>query len=76
MHRSASGADEEAMSHKFKVHQVVRLRRTGFSDSRAGGGSTYEVIRLMPADETGEPAYRIKGGQTERAVRESEIAPV
>jgi hypothetical protein len=30
----------------------------------------------MPADETGEPAYRIRAGQTERAVRESEIAAV
>jgi hypothetical protein len=64
------------MSHKFKIKQMVRLRRAGFSDSRTTAGGTYEVIRLMPADETGEPAYRIRAGQTERAVRESEIAAV
>jgi hypothetical protein len=64
------------MSHKFKLRQMVRLRRVGFSDSQSGGGSTYEVVRLMPADEAGEPTYRIKAGQTERAVREGEIAPV
>ena len=64
------------MSHKFKVHQNVRLRRPGFSDGRTDGGSTYEVIRLMPSDETGEPAYRIKSGTVERAVREGEITLV
>lgn len=60
------------MSHKFKVRQRVRLSRVGFSDSRTGGG-TYEIVRLLPADQTGEPAYRIKSGLNERAVRESEI---
>jgi hypothetical protein len=64
------------MFHKFKVHQIVRLRRTGFSDGRTDSGSTYEVIRLMPPDQTGEPAYRIKSGTVERAVREGEIDPV
>ena len=63
------------MPHKFKVRQIVRLRRMGFSDSRANGGATYEVVRLMPADETGEFSYRVKSGMVERAVRESEIAP-
>jgi hypothetical protein len=62
------------MSHKFKVRQIVRLKHPGFSDKRTTGGSTYEVVRLMPADQTGEPAYRIKSGDSERAVRESEIA--
>ncbi len=64
------------MSHKFRVRQLVRLRRVGFSDSHSNGGSTYEVVRLMPADEAGEPTYRIKAGSTERAVREDEIAAV
>ncbi len=63
------------MSHKFKVRQMVRLRRMGYSDSRSESGGTYEVIRLMPADQTGEPAYRIKSGTVERAVREGEIMP-
>jgi hypothetical protein len=62
------------MSHKFKIRQRVRLSRVGFSDSRTGG-DTYEIVRLLPADQTGEPAYRIKSGMNERAVRESEIAP-
>ena len=61
------------MSHKYKVHQIVKLRRPGFSDGRTDGGSTYEVVRLMPPDQTGEPAYRIKSGTVERAVREGEI---
>jgi hypothetical protein len=64
------------MSHKFKIKQMVRLRRPGIADSRVASASAYEIIRLMPADETGEPAYRIRAGQTERAVRESEIAAV
>jgi hypothetical protein len=61
------------MSHKFKVRQMVHLVRAPISDSRAAGGGTYEVVRLMPADQTGEVSYRIKSGATERAVRESEI---
>lgn len=61
------------MSHRFKVRQMVRLNSPGFSDARAGGASIYEVVRLMPADQTGEVSYRIKSGSTERAVRESEI---
>jgi hypothetical protein len=63
------------MSHKFKVHQRVRLSRTGFPDRRSTDGA-YEVVRLLPADQTGEPSYRIKSGATERAVKESEIASV
>lgn len=42
------------MSPKFKVPQMVRLRHTGFSDARTSAGSVYEVVRLMPADRTGE----------------------
>ena len=62
------------MSHKYKVRQLVRLTRPGFSDSRASSNSIYEVTRLMPADESGEVSYRIKSsGSGERAVRESEI---
>jgi hypothetical protein len=52
---------------------MVRLQQPGFSDSRTGAGSVYEVVRLMPADQTGELFYRIKSGVVERAVRESEI---
>ena len=61
------------MSHKYKIRQMVRLIRAPISDSRADGSGIYEVVRLMPADETGEFSYRVKSGMTERAVRESEI---
>ena len=62
------------MSHKYKVRQLVRLTRPGFSDNRASSSSIYEVTRLMPADQSGEVSYRIKSsGFGERAVRESEI---
>ncbi|HZH51461.1 MAG TPA: hypothetical protein VEZ16_06210 [Microvirga sp.] len=64
------------MSHKFKIRQTVRLKQPGFSDARANSASVYEVVRLMPADETGEPSYRIKAGTVERAVRESEIRSI
>lgn len=61
------------MSHKFKIRQMVRLKQSGFSDARTGAGGIYEIVRLMPADQTGELSYRIKSGTIERAVRESEI---
>ena len=61
------------MSHKYKIRQMVRLVRAPMSDSRASGSGVYEVVRLMPADETGEVAYRVRSATTERAARESEI---
>ncbi len=61
------------MSHKFKVKQMFRLKQPGFSDARTSTASVYEVVRLMPADQTGEVSYRIRSGAIERAVRESEI---
>jgi len=61
------------MSHKFKVRQMVRLTHPGFSDPRTSSSGIFEIVRLMPADQTGEFSYRIKSGTNERAVRESEI---
>ena len=61
------------MSHKYKIHQLVRITHPNFSDKRATSSGIYEVTRLMPADQTGELSYRIKSGMAERAVRESEI---
>ncbi|MBJ6124344.1 hypothetical protein [Microvirga splendida] len=61
------------MSHKFKIRQMVRMTQAGFSDTRTNAGTVYEVVRLMPADQTGEVSYRIKSGMIERAVREGEI---
>jgi hypothetical protein len=60
------------MSHKFKVRQLVRLKQLGFSDAQTTSVGVYEVVRLMPADQSGEFSYRIKSGAIERAVRESE----
>jgi hypothetical protein len=73
LHRSEGGV---SMPHKFKVRQIVRLTRTSYSDARLNSSDTYEVIRLMPADQTGEPSYRIKSEAGERAVRESEITAI
>ncbi len=61
------------MTHKFKLRQMVRLLHPGFSDARTSAAGVYEVVRLMPADQTGEYSYRIKSTTSERAVRESEI---
>lgn len=61
------------MSHKFKLKQMVRLKQPGISDKWVNSTSIYEVVRLMPADQTGELSYRVKSGVIERAVRESEI---
>ena len=59
------------MSHLYKIKDVVELNRMAFSERAVG--NAYEVVRLMPADVTGEVSYRIKAGSGERAVRESEI---
>lgn len=61
------------MAHKFQVRQRVRLTQLGFSDRRFRSTEIYEVVRLLPADNTGEPSYRIKAQGNERAVLESEI---
>jgi hypothetical protein len=63
------------MSHKFKIRQRVRLARPGFSDGRSSGAGVYKVVRLLPADQTGEPSYRVKSADGERAVQEREIEP-
>ena len=64
------------MSHKFKLGQPVRLARPSFSGLKTGGSGLHEIVRLMPADQTGEVSYRVRevGGGTERAVRESELS--
>lgn len=64
------------MSYKFRIKQMVRFKQPGVSDKWINSAGVYEVVRLMPADQTGELSYRIKSGMTERAVRESEIRSV
>lgn len=59
--------------HRYKIGQRVRLLRAPVPDGRFAGADTYEIVRLMPADQTGEAAYRVKSGSAELAVRESEI---
>lgn len=61
------------MTNKYRLGQVVRLVRAPASDSRTVGTGEYEIVRLLPADQSGEISYRIRSGSTERAVREFEI---
>jgi hypothetical protein len=60
------------MPHKFKLGQIVRLQAS-FAALRSGSADIYEVIRLMPADQSGEYSYRVKSAGAERAARESEL---
>ena len=61
------------MAHKFKLGQRVRRERIGYADLKADPTDVFEIVRLVPEDQTGEPFYRIKSGGGERAVREGEI---
>ncbi|GJD64545.1 hypothetical protein [Methylobacterium frigidaeris] len=65
------------MSYKFKLHQRVRMVRSGSTNGYAGEMDAlldaFEIVRLMPEDRSGEAAYRIRSPKGERAVRESEI---
>ncbi|MGU3664623.1 hypothetical protein ACLBX9_10605 [Methylobacterium sp. A49B] len=60
------------MSHKFKVGQRVCRPRTGLPEDK-GAGEVFEVLRLMPEDQTGEPSYRIRTQGGERAIREGDL---
>ena len=42
------------MSHKFKIGQRVSRARVGLPMDK-GVGEVFEVLRLMPEDQTGEP---------------------
>jgi hypothetical protein len=60
------------MSHKFELRQLVQMAHPSFRDTQSKG--TYEVTRLMPADQSGAVTYRIRSpGAGERAVREDQI---
>jgi hypothetical protein len=54
--------------------QLVNSAATHFADRKSG---TYEVVRLMPENSSGELGYRIKdtASGAQRAVAESEIRP-
>jgi hypothetical protein len=38
------------MSHKYQVHQLVRITHPRISDKRASASGIYAVTRLMPAN--------------------------
>ena len=61
------------MSHKFKIGQRVRRAQIGYTAPKSDISDVFEIVRLVPEDQTGEPFYRIKSGGAERAVREGEI---
>lgn len=61
------------MTYNYELQQLVRLVRTPFSGKRGNVPNLYEVIRLMPADTSGEISYRIRSGVSELCVREHEI---
>ena len=63
------------MSHKFKIGQRVSRPRLGLPGDR-GTDEVFEVLRLMPEDQTGEPSYRIRTQGGERAIRESDLVAV
>jgi len=52
------------MTHKFKIGQRVCRVQLGLPGDK-GGGEVFEILRLMPEDQTGE-----------RAIRESELVAV
>jgi hypothetical protein len=62
------------MSHKYAMGQLVNSAASHFADRTSG---TYEVVRLMPENSSGELGYRIKdtANGAQRAVAESEIRP-
>ncbi|WP_132250943.1 hypothetical protein [Methylobacterium segetis] len=65
------------MSHKFKIGQQVRqAQRHGSADRGSAVSSIYEIVRLMPEERSGEPAYRVRSALGERAVLEGELTLV
>ncbi|MCE4222297.1 hypothetical protein HCU64_00905 [Methylobacterium sp. C25] len=61
------------MSHKYKLGQRVKRLGPTPTNDKTGFGEIAEIVRLMPADASGEVSYRIRSGVAERAVREDEI---
>ncbi|QRM29352.1 hypothetical protein [Microvirga sp. VF16] len=63
------------MSHKYSMGQLVHAAAAHFADRTSG---TYEVIRLMPENSSGELGYRIRDtiSGAQRAVGESEIRAI
>ena len=67
---------KETMSQNYQPGQLVRLARIGPPKFDANSSDVYEVLRLMPADQTGDVIYRVKSlNAGERAVRKGEMIP-
>jgi hypothetical protein len=71
MRAIAKSVEGNSMIYKFQVGQSVALIARSLRQAAPG---TYEIVRLMPANET-EPYYRIKSEaeRHERVVAESEL---
>jgi hypothetical protein len=71
MSAMAESIEGNPMIYKFQVGQSVALIARSLRQAAPG---TYEIVRLMPANET-EPYYRIKSEaeRHERVVAESEL---
>jgi hypothetical protein len=71
MRATAESIEGNPMIYKFQVGQSVALIARSLRQAAPG---TYEIVRLMPANET-EPYYRIKSEaeRHERVVAESEL---
>ena len=63
------------MDHKYQVGQRVRIAKQRFSAAATETADSYEVVRLMPSNWSGDVGYVIKFGDLERSVRQSEIVP-
>jgi hypothetical protein len=63
-------------SHKFAIGQFVDFEGNTTSMSRARG--PYEVVRVLPVDETNSPTYRVKSKAEpfERTAKEHDLVPV
>lgn len=57
--------------HKFKIGQRVQR-----SLGAIGAVELVEILRLMPEDRSGMPAYRVRTNTGERAAHESELVAV
>ena len=47
--------------HKFKVGSLIRVK----ASQGVNLAGVYEVVRLLPVDETGTPTYEVKGPNEE-----------
>ena len=62
------------MTHRYHVHQLVRMRVLLLDKSRNG---IHEIVRLLPLAMNGTPLYRTKSATegTKRVVTEDETEP-